>query len=49
MGGDGQPPLAANGHADNADIPTFNDLALADLEREGLALLVGCVLVSVCD
>ena len=40
--GNGQATLASNGHADNTDVPTLDDLALANLEREGLALLVGC-------
>lgn len=41
-GGDGKATLAANAHADNTDVPALDDLALADLERERLALLVGC-------
>jgi hypothetical protein len=43
---DGQPALSANRHAHNADIPTLNNLALADLEGERRALLVGCVVLG---
>lgn len=48
-GRDGQATLATNGHADNADIPTLDDLALADLEGERLALLVGIKLLAVLE
>lgn len=41
-GGDGQTTLAADSHALDADVPALDDLALASLEGEGLALLVGC-------
>lgn len=41
-GGDRKAPLAADGHAKDADVPALDDLALADLEAERLALLVGC-------
>lgn len=41
--GDCQAALAANGHADNTDVPAADDLALADAEGEGGALLVGCL------
>lgn len=40
-GGDDETTLAANVHADDADIPALDDLALADLEGERRALLVG--------
>lgn len=40
-GGDGEATLAAGGHACDADVPALNDLADAELEGEGLALLVG--------
>ena len=46
MGGDGQATLATNGHADNTDVPALDDFILADLEREGLALLVGFACIS---
>lgn len=39
---DGQTTLAADGHADNTNIPALDDLALTGLEGERLALLVGC-------
>lgn len=42
IGRDGQASLAANGHADNANVPALDDLVLADLEAERLTLLVGC-------
>lgn len=41
MSGNRQSAFATDGHADNTDIPSLDDLALADLERKGLALLVG--------
>src|SRR5690242_1488822 len=40
-GGDGEATLAAGGHACDADVPALDDLADAELEGEGLALLVG--------
>jgi hypothetical protein len=43
VGGDGQAALTADGHAGNANIPPLDDLALADLEGERRALLVGCI------
>lgn len=42
VGGDGQTTLAADGHALETDIPALDDLSLACLEGERLALLVGC-------
>lgn len=42
VGGDGQATLAADSHTDDTDVPALDDLALADLEGERLALLVGC-------
>jgi hypothetical protein len=46
MGGDGQTALTTNGHADDTDVPTLDDLALASLEGERLTLLVGYCNVS---
>lgn len=46
VGGNGQAALTANGHADDTNVPTLDDLALADLEGERLALLVGYRCVS---
>jgi len=40
-GGDRQATLAADSHAENADVPTLDHLTLADLEGEWGALLVG--------
>ena len=40
-GGDSKAPLSADGHAEDADVPALDDLALANLEAERLALLVG--------
>ena len=42
VSGDGDPALSANGHAGDTDVPALDDLALAELEGEGLAFLVGC-------
>lgn len=42
VGGDGQAALATDRHTDNADVPALDDLALAELEGERRALLVGC-------
>lgn len=41
VGRDGQATLAADGHAEDTDVPALDDLALAGLEGERLALLVG--------
>lgn len=46
VGGDGQATLAANGHADDANVPALDDLAAAGLEGERLALLVGCEMLA---
>lgn len=43
---DGKTTLSAGGHASDTDVPTLDDLADAELKRERLALLVGCVFVS---
>lgn len=40
--GDGEATLAAGGHASDTDVPALDDLADAELEGKGLALLVGC-------
>jgi hypothetical protein len=40
--GDGEATLAAGRHAGDADVPALDDFADAELEGEGLALLVGC-------
>ena len=45
-GGEGEATLAASGHTSDTDVPAFDDLANAELEGKGLALLVGCVVVS---
>ena len=42
VGGDSETPLAADGQAEHTDVPALDDLALANLEAERLALLVGC-------
>lgn len=42
VGGDGDAALATDSHAGDTDIPTLDDLTLAQLEGEGLALLVSC-------
>lgn len=36
----GQPPLLSNLHAEHTLVPSLDDLSLAELEREGLALCV---------
>ena len=41
VGGDGQAALTTDRHAENTDVPALDDLALADLEGERRALLVG--------
>ena len=41
VGGDGQATLTADLHTGNTDIPALDDLALAELECERRALLVG--------
>jgi hypothetical protein len=41
VSGNRQSAFATDGHADNTNVPALDDLALADLERKGLALLVG--------
>jgi hypothetical protein len=38
--------LAAGLHAEDTDVPTFDDFADAELEAEWLALLVRCEVVS---
>lgn len=43
---DGKTTLAPGGHASDTDVPTLDDLTDTKLEREWLALLVGCVFVS---
>lgn len=39
----GQATLTTNGHAFDTDVPTLNDLALAQLEGERGSFLVCCV------
>lgn len=41
--GHGDAPLAADGHAGYADVPAFDDLVCAELEGEGGAFFVGCI------
>ncbi len=45
-GRDSEATLAASSHASDTNIPTLDDLAGTELEREWLALLVGCMIVS---
>jgi hypothetical protein len=45
-GGDGEATLAASGHASDTDIPALDDLANTELEGKRLALLIGCVVIS---
>ncbi|KAI6761048.1 hypothetical protein HG531_001601 [Fusarium graminearum] len=50
VGGNGKTAFATNGHADDTNVPTLDDLALAGLEGERLTLLVGyCNLADVSD
>jgi|SRR3989344_4273646 len=39
----GEFSLAANAHADNALVPTFDDLAAAEAEFEGLVAIEGAI------
>lgn len=41
VGGNSQPTLATDGHAENTNVPALDDLTLANLEAERRALLVG--------
>jgi hypothetical protein len=41
--GNGKAALTSGGHTGDTDVPALDDLADAELEREWLALLVGCL------
>lgn len=45
VGGNGQSALATRSHASDTNVPALDDLANTKLEREWLALLVGCILL----
>lgn len=45
-GGDSKTTLTASSHASDTDVPALDHLADTELEREWLALLVGCLTVS---
>lgn len=42
----GKTTLSASGHAGDTNVPALDDLADTELEGEWLALLVGCICVS---
>ena len=46
VGGDGKAALTTDGHADDANVPALDDLALADLEGKRRALLVGYIVTG---
>lgn len=48
-GGNGEAALTTGGHASDTDVPALDDLTNTKLEGKRLALLVGCILVSICQ